>query len=122
MRSLNETFKSIGRPLHLASVAADGKRDVMSILGHGSFSSRFYRVRIREEIRAARALAAEHGNPAVTIEDLDGMQYTRAAIKVRPLLGAQCQWRDRMPRTSFDENHLQVCARLGRGRARVEPG
>ncbi len=42
-----------------------------------------YQVRIREEIRAVRALVVERGDTAFSPEDLDGMKYTLAAIKVR---------------------------------------
>ncbi|RDX43906.1 cytochrome P450 [Lentinus brumalis] len=40
-----------------------------------------YQVRIREEIRAVRAVVVERGDAAFTPEDLDGMKYTLAAIK-----------------------------------------
>ncbi|RPD59127.1 cytochrome P450 [Lentinus tigrinus ALCF2SS1-7] len=40
-----------------------------------------YQVRIREEIRAVRALVVERGDVEFTPEDLDSMKYTLAAIK-----------------------------------------
>ncbi|KAI0701147.1 cytochrome P450 [Cerioporus squamosus] len=40
-----------------------------------------YQVRVREEIRAVRALVVERGDVAFNPEDLDSMKYTLAAIK-----------------------------------------
>ena len=42
-----------------------------------------YKVRMREEIRAARAAVFARGETEFTSEDLDGMKLTMAVVKVR---------------------------------------
>ena len=73
---------------HLVAAAQETTSSTLSWMLYELSKHPEYQVRIRKEIRAARALATERGNAAFTLEDLDGMQYTLAAIKVRPPLGS----------------------------------
>ena len=73
---------------HLVAAAQETTSSTLSWMLYELSKHPEYQVRIRKEIRAARALAIERGNAAFTLEDLDDMQYTLAAIKVRPPLGS----------------------------------
>ena len=69
---------------HLTSAGQETTSSTLSWMLYELSKNPEYQTRIREEIRAVRARAFERGDTAFTPEDLDSMQYTLAAIKVRP--------------------------------------
>ena len=69
---------------HLTSAGQETTSSTLSWMLYELSKNPEYQTRIREEIRAVRARAVERGDTAFTPEDLDSMQYTLAAIKVRP--------------------------------------
>ncbi|TFK81533.1 cytochrome P450 [Polyporus arcularius HHB13444] len=80
---------------HLTSAAQETASSTLSWMLYELSKHPEYQTRIREEIRAVRAIANERPDPTFTVEDLDSMKYLIAAIKetlrFHPVV--YCLWR-----------------------------
>ena len=98
-------LRRVYRPIAKANLAADDKlrldeeevlaqMHALTVAGHETTASTLtwlfyelakhpeYQIRMREEIKAVRSAMVARGDEDVTIEDLDSMHLTLAAIKV----------------------------------------